>query len=228
LKNQTVESCSKSLEEAQTALQSLQNGTSNKEKVDELTEKIEEALKEEEALTKKIEALTKKIEATKAWEINFKNFKSHVANQSISNIADYTNLFLQSMGTNLSISIEGYRTLSNKKISEKITTQVLRNGLDAGSYGKFSGGERGRIDIAAILGLQELINLNCPFGTGLDLLVIDEVMDQVDPLGLESIIGSLQSLGKIVMIVSQQSDINALKEHTITICKKNRNSFIID
>jgi len=199
---------------------------SGQEKVDELTKKIEDAFEEEGEIDKKLNTLEKEIEAVKVWEINFKNFKSHVANQSIKNVADYTNLFLQSMGTDLSINIEGYKLLSTGKMKEKIDTTVLRGGFDAGSYGKFSGGERGRIDICVIMANQELINLNCAHGKGIDLLVADEILDQVDVMGLESIIDALQSVGKTVAIVSQ-NEINALKEYTVIMRKQNGVTTII-
>ena len=180
---------------------------------------------EEESKRKVIELLSEK-QKIESWYINFKNFKSHLANQSIKNISDYTNLFLSSIGSNISISIEGYRMKSDKKLKEEITTQVFKDGFDVGSYGKFSAGERGRIDICCVLGLQELINLNNPSG-GLDLLVCDEILDSVDTLGLESIINSLHSLKRTIMIVSQ-NEINSLLEDTIIVRKIGGVSTIIN
>lgn len=228
----SFDSAKRTVEQNKIKLQTLTEELNNigkddfKTEIDELLKKTEEALKEEEKVKQALEKKEKEIEATKAWETNFKNFKSHVANQSIKNVADYTNLFLQSMGTNLAINIEGYKLLSTGKVKEKIDTTVLRNGFDAGSYGKFSGGERGRIDICAIMALSELINLNCPHNKGLDLLVCDEILDQVDVTGLESIVDSLQNLGKTVCIVSQ-NEINALKEHTVIMRKENGITTII-
>lgn len=204
---------------------SLKDNSDVIKKIEEFNNKIQDEFKVEVKLDQEIDKLEKQLQSTKAWEVNFKNFKSFVANQSIKNISDYTNLFLQNMGTNLAINIDGYKVLSNGKVKEQITTTVLRDGFEAGSYGKFSGGERGRIDICVILAIQELINLNCKSG-GLDLTICDEILDQVDGLGLESIINSLQSLGKTVMIVSQ-NEINALKEYTVTVQKQNRISTIL-
>lgn len=164
--------------------------------------------------------LTVTRQAVAEWETNFKNFKSYIANQSIKNIEDYTNLFLQQMGSDLGIKLDGYTTLASKKIKEQISTNVLRGGFDEGSYGAFSGGERGRIDICVIIAIQQLINLNCPSG-GLDLLICDEILDQIDALGLESIINSLQNLDRTIMIVSQ-NEINTLKKYTLLIEKRNK------
>lgn len=161
------------------------------------------------------------------WFVNFKNFKSYLANQSIKNIEDYTNLFLHSIESNITITIEGYRMLSGgKKLKEEITTTVYKDGFEEGSYGKFSAGERGRIIISNILGLQELINLNAGVGKGLDLLICDEILDSIDTLGLELLINALQNLQKTIMIISQ-NEINSLSSSTLIIQKKSKVSTIL-
>lgn len=198
-----------------------------KSEIEAIEQEIIGLFKEQDKWKKQIEAKDNEITATKVWEENFKSFKSHIANQSIANIADYSNLFLQLMNSNLSIEIDGYKTLATGKVKENITTKVLRNGFDAGSYGKCSGGERGRIDFAVILAIQELININCPPNAGLDLLIVDEIMDQLDPTGLESIIMSAQNLSRTIAIISQ-NEINALKEHTVIMRKENKVTTIIN
>lgn len=190
------------------------------EELNELLEKQLLSIKIQQDLKENLDVANKDLEKRAQWETNFKNFKSFVANQSIKNIQDYTNLFLQKMGSNLNIDIDGFATLANGKIKEQISVEVLRGGFNEGSYGAFSGGERGRIDISCILAIQQLINLNCKSG-GLDLLICDEILDQIDTLGLESIINSLQHLDRTIMIVSQ-NEINTLKDYTLTIEKRNK------
>lgn len=171
-------------------------------------------------LTQEFDTLTEDRKRIAQWEVNFKNFKSFVANQSIKNIEDYTNIFLRQMGSDLGIFLDGFTTLASGKLKEQISIDVLRGGFNEGSYGAFSGGERGRIDICVILAIQQLINLNCKSG-GLDLLICDEILDQIDTLGLESIINSLQNVNRTIMIVSQ-NEINALKDCTLLIEKRNK------
>jgi exonuclease SbcC len=199
----------------------------DRSKIDKLTADIEALVKAEEAIKIRLDEKRKEKESVDVWEIHFKNFKSHLANKSIKNIEDYTNLFLNSMGSNLAIKIDGYKTLASKKVKEQISTSVLRDGFDSGSYGKFSGGERGRIDICNIVGMQELISLNAGHGKGLDMLLADEILESVDVQGMECIINSLQSLGKTIMLVSQ-NEINTLAEYTLTIQKKNKVSTILN
>lgn len=197
----------------------------DEEVVNSLRSKINELLQYIEQITQPtIDKHTVKIQNLEVWVNNFKSFKSHLANQSIQTISDYTNFFLGSIGSNITINIEGYKQLSDGRLKEEIVTKVYRDGFDEGSYGKFSAGERGRIEMCCIIALQELINLNTSSG-GLDLLICDEILDSVDSLGLELIVNSLQSLGKTIMIVSQ-NEINSLVEDTITIVKQNKVSSI--
>lgn len=181
---------------------------------------------EQNRISIKLEEFRKEKESIDAWELNFKSFKSTLANKSIKNIEDFSNLYLQNMGSNLQICIDGYKTLSSKKIKESISTSVLRDGFDAGSYGKFSGGERGRISLSVILSIQELINLNSGYG-GVDLLICDEILDQIDLVGMDSIIKSLQPLQKSIMIISQ-NEVDISNEFVITIQKQNRVSTILN
>lgn len=157
------------------------------------------------------------------WLLNFKKFKSYLANRSISNITDYTNLFLQKIGSDLSINVEGYRTLSDGKVKEELNTVVLRNGLTIGKYGRFSSGERVRIDFSNILALQEICNINAC--NGLDLLLIDEVLDSCDATGISLMVEGTVGLNKAIMIISQ----NEVKgtENKIKIVKQNGKSEII-
>ena len=206
-------------------LKELTNHKADKAQLKTLNDKLKLYIKEESELKAQRSIEQMRLESITAWITNFKRFKSFLANKSIRNIKDYTNLFLETMGSNINVEIEGYRELANKKVKEEITVSVLRDGLSEGSYGKFSGGERGRIDVCNILAIQELINLNSPSG-GLDLLICDEIFDSIDSKGLECMIQGLQSLGKTIMIVSQV-EINSLKEQTITVRKENKISTIV-
>lgn len=195
------------------------------------TEAIESAeaillsyIDEAEALSDSLGSAQQKLQEVKEWYGNFKSFKSFLANQSIRNVQDYTNLYLQQMGSNLSIEIEGYKKQSTGKIKEQINTIVCRDGLPEDEYGTYSGGERGRIDVACILAIQHLINLNSSSG-GLDLLIADEIFDSIDALGLEHIFKGLLNTDRTVLFISQVQ-INTLKENTLVIRKENKVSRI--
>ena len=207
-------------------IEKLKNQELDRSKINKIEADINTLILSEEKIKERLESKRKEKENIDSWSINFKNFKSHVANKSLSNIESYTNLFLQNMGSDLSIKLEGYKLLASKKIKEQITTHVLRSGFEEGSFGSFSGGEKGRINLSNVIGMAELINISSPTG-GLDFLLIDECLDQVDLLGIESIITSLQPIGKTVLIISQHTEINSLSEYTLTIQKKNKVSQIL-
>lgn len=194
-------------------------------RIAELEQQTVKFIEEEEGLNEKLSALVKEKEEIDIWLFNFKSFKSFLANKSIRNIKDYTNMYLEMMGSNITIDMDGYRLMSNKKIKEEITTTVNKDGFEVGSYGTFSRGERGRINLSNVLGMQELVNINSPTG-GIDMLIADEVLDAVDALGIESMIKSCQQLEKTVVIISQ-NEINNLPKHTVIIEKKNKESKII-
>lgn len=226
-KEKLLESHIESMENLNNQITTLQSQKIDRSKIEKMETDLANLIEKEIEINNRLESKRKEKESVDAWEVHFKNFKSHLANKSLKNIQDYTNMFLDNMGSNLGINIDGYKTLSNKKIKEQITTTVTRDGFDAGSYGKFSGGERARIDICNLIGMQELIMLNSGHGKGLDLLVCDEVLESVDVVGMESLINSLQSLSKTMLLVSQ-NEINSLAEYTMTIRKENRVSTILN
>lgn len=167
----------------------------------ETKKKIETLQQQNVELNDKLESLTSEKNLIEEWQIRFKQFKSFLANSSISAIEEMTNYFLLKMRTNLTVQIEGYRELSNKKLKEEITTLVTRDGLNGESFSKFSGGEKAKIDICTILAMQKIINL-ASNGRGLNLLFIDEILESVDELALTSIIKSLSLLNQTVFLIT--------------------------
>lgn len=185
------------------------------QKYQNLIVECEQQLKDE---NEKLLTQQEKIQGLNSWVLKFKSFKSYLANLSLKNIEYLINSFLQKMNTDLSVEIEGYKQ-KGKKITEKITESVLRNGFRVGSYSRFSGGERGRIDIGSILANQTLINNNAS-PKGLDLILIDEVLESLDSAGIEGIIKSMDNIDKTMLLITQ-NEINSLPNQTLTFIKKN-------
>jgi exonuclease SbcC len=189
-----------------------------------LSEKINFKKYEKEDLEKKLKEIECLKEKNASWLVRFKNFKTHLANKSISSINNYINYFLSEIGSNVSIRLEIEKEVGGR-MKEEIETIVLRDGFNCGSYGKLSAGERGRIDIASVLTNQELINLEASgSGGGLDLLIFDEVFDSIDVKGLEKIMRSLDELSKTIIFISQ-NETNFDK--SLVIKKENKISSII-
>lgn len=185
-----------------------------KEQEKELVEKDEEFTKEKEELEDLIE-----------WESNFKRFKSFLANQSLGLIEQQSNHYLDKMKCDNRISIDGFRELANGKLKEEISIEVSRDGLTTESFGKFSGGEKAKVDLSCILAMQSLINTSCVHG-GLNLLFCDEILESADEVAMNSIANSLKNVDKTVFIIAQ-SQPNA-DCNTLEVQKKDKISKIIN
>lgn len=138
------------------------------------------------------------------WYYNFKKFKTHLANKSIKSVEAFSNMFLTKMKTNLNIKIEGYKLLANGNLKENITVEVLRNGLMEGLFDKFSSGEKVRVDVCTILAMKKLINMSSKNG-GLDLLILDEIIESVDVSGSNELLNSLNSINETVLVITHSS-----------------------
>lgn len=157
-----------------------------------------------------------KISNRKQWILNFKQFRMYLANKSLGVIEYHCNRYLQEMGSDLVVKVEGFKVLADSTIREEITCKIIRN-IER-NFKSFSGGERGRLLFASILANRFMINETHPYG-GLDFLSIDEVFEGVDSEGLLSLIESAKLLSIPVLLithVSVEEDDNVL-----TIVKEN-------
>lgn len=136
-------------------------------------------------------------------ELYFSDFKSYLANQKIDAIAAITNDFLTKIGSDIRVELEGFKKLKSGKIRDKITVRILRNGVDCGSFEKFSGGEKARVCLANILAMWQLTNSSCADGKGLGLLIIDEVLDCSDESGIASYCEAINKFGITTLMVTQ-------------------------
>lgn len=156
------------------------------------------------------------------WKVNFKQFRMHLANQSLEVIEYHSNRYLNEMGSDLRVKLEGYKTLANGSIKDEITAKIIRD--VERSFSSFSGGEKGRLLFSSILANRYMINKTHKYG-GLDFLSIDEVFEGVDSVGLKSLINSAKQLQIAVMIITHVSDENVSSD-TLTIVKENGISII--
>lgn len=156
------------------------------------------------------------------WKVNFKQFRLHLANQSLEVIEYHSNRYLTEMGSDLKVKLEGYKTLASGAVKDEITTKIIRN--VERSFSSFSGGEKGRLLFASILANRYMINSTHKYG-GLDFLSIDEVFEGVDSVGLKSLIKSAKDLGIAVMIITHVTDEN-VNDDILLIEKINGESII--
>lgn len=73
--------------------------------------------------------------------------------------------------------------------------------------------------------MQKLVNCNCEDGKGLDLLVLDEILEAVDEVGLAAMFEALNALGGTVLVVSH-GNVAEGYPHKLVITKENGESRI--
>lgn len=166
-----------------------------------------------------------KLNELKSQEATFVEFKTYLANTKINAIAQITNDFLETIGSDIRVALSGYTILKSGKVRDKISVSLLRDGVDCGSFEKFSAGERVRVELASILSMNELTNMNCEDGKGLDLLIADEVLDSADEQGLASVFKALNKT-QITSLVVSHGNIAESYPNRILVTKSNGISFI--
>ena len=166
-----------------------------------------------------------KVRALEVQRERFVQFKTYLANTKIEALSRITNEFLIGIGSDIRIRFDGYTVLKSGKVREKISISLLRDGVDCGSFGKFSAGEAARVNLATILAMQKLVNANCDDEKGLDLLVLDEILEAVDEAGLSSMFDALNALGGTVLVVSH-GNVAEGYPHKLVITKENGESSI--
>lgn len=197
--------------------------------VEEVSEGLKKSLKTyrkkaNEMLDIKIEA-EKRLRIYQEQEQRFVQFKTYLANGKIEALGQVTNEFLENIGSDIRIRFAGYTVLKTGKVREKISISLLRDGVDCGSFGKFSAGEAARVNLATILAMQKLVNGNCTGDKGLDLLVLDEILEAVDEEGLSSMFSALNKLGITALVVSH-GNVAEGYPHKLLITKENGESKI--
>tara|TARA_R110001606_G_scaffold399171_1_gene581278 strand:- start:5847 stop:7745 length:1899 start_codon:yes stop_codon:yes gene_type:complete len=156
------------------------------------------------------------------WKNNFKQFRMHLANQSLEAIEYHMNRYLVEMGSDLKVIMEGFKMLSNGTFKDEITAKILRN--VERTFASFSGGEQGRLLFAAILANRHMLNSTHKYG-GLDFLSVDEVFEGVDSLGLKSLIKSAKLLDIAVMVITHVTD-EEVNDDILLIEKVNGISYV--
>jgi exonuclease SbcC len=195
----------------------------------DLTQSLRTAMKQEkqrstQTAKRKFE-VDDKVRALEVQRERFVQFKTYLANTKIEALGRVTNEFLAGIGSDIRVRFDGYTMLKSGKVREKISVSLLRDGVDCGSFGKFSAGEAARVNLATILAMQKLVNANCDDGKGLDLLVLDEILEAVDEAGLASMFEALNALGGTVLVVSH-GNVAEGYPHKLVIVKEHGESRI--
>lgn len=202
-----IETKARALKRSQTAVEDCEANikTLETEPIIDGTEAYETKIKElkvsQESFTETLDKENSRMLQLEELKATFVKFKTHLSNKAIGAIEAHANQYLEKTGTDITIQLDGYKMTKAKKIKENISATIFRNGEEKGCLGKFSGGEKARIELALIMAPQKLINMNCESG-GLDLLFLDEVIEAVDSSGIGGIMKSLNSTGQTILVIT--------------------------
>lgn len=150
---------------------------------------VEKLSKDIEEGNKKILDIKNGIFKVQQWDSRFKDFKMYLAMEQIKNIQSAANDVLKKMKSDLRLMIEGFKRNANGTLKEEITPYVFRDEME--SFFFYSGGEQARVEVALIIAIQSMINATKQYG-GMDFLLLDEVLESSDSLGIENIIASTE------------------------------------
>ena len=189
------------IEEYEKQIEQLENSSQENglERIKESKARYEQDLKNAEANKETIAA---ELNTLKIQEATFVEFKTYLANAKINAISQITNDFLEAIGSDIRVNLSGYTVLKSGKVRDKISVSLIRDGIDCGSFDKFSAGEKCRVELASVLALHKLSNVNCEEGKGFNLLVIDEILDCTDEIGLANVFKALNDTQVTALVVS--------------------------
>lgn len=186
-------------------------------------EKYQDELQKAEKIVLEVQFEYNKL---KEQELHFTMFKSYIARKKIDALSLIVNDFLEKIGSDIRLKLEGFTVTKTGKFRDKISVQVMRDGIDCGSYHKFSGGEKARLNLACILSLHTLTNSNCEDGKGLDFIIIDELLDKSDEVGMSTYCEALNKLGQTALLITQ-GGVSEGYPHKLLIVKKQGFSTIL-
>ena len=216
---ENIEHCNATIEQYQQNITELENSKTG-DIMDSLVSSKAQYEKELEVATQQRDKAQALRDELKLQEAHFVAFKTHLANQKIDAIAAVTNGVLEDIGSDIRIEMIGFKVLKSGKVRDKITINVLRDGIDCGNINKFSAGERTRINLASIIALQRLTNANCENGRGLDLAIYDEILDASDESGIASYCEMINKMHLTSLVVTQGMVSESYK-YRIVVTKQN-------
>ena len=216
----TVKSYEMRAAKARSDAKAMREDVAWKKQLEDLRAKIAETERQLEARQKDLRPIDDEISLLKFWKYNMGRggFQTFLANKSVSVIEGVTNSYLEKFGVDIRVRINGFKVLKSGDVREKIDIFVSNDGIEWSSFMGKSGGERGRVTLAGVLGIQRLINLSTG-GRGLDLLLFDECFHGMDSRGQENIIKVFEKMGSTIMVITQDVSESFNNENTLIVVK---------
>lgn len=220
----SISNCEGAIKSYQESIKEIENA-SETDVISRLKESKEKYEKQYNEAMEELNGINNKLNELKIQEATFIEFKTYLANTKINAISQITNDFLATIGSDIRVSLSGFTMLKSGKVRDKISVSLLRDGVDCGSFEKFSKGEQTRVELASILALHKLTNVNCEEGKGLNLLIFDEILDATDEQGLTNVFNALNET-HITSLVVSHGNIAENYPNRLVVNKRNGISFI--
>lgn len=159
-------------------------------------------------------------ESLSFWDFHMgKNgFSTYLANKAIDALTGSANHFLEIMDMDFRLHITPFQMLKSGYVRDKIEVFISPDGISADSYATYSGGERQRVSVAVLLGVQRLLNMSTN-GRGLDMLLLDESLGGIDSLGTMSIVKTMRRLKTTIWLITQNIEDPSFFESVICVRK---------
>lgn len=215
-----AESYLKRASKARADAKALREDVAWKKQLEELNRKIAATGKDIDAKTQELIPVDHELSMLRFWKYNMGRggFQTYLANKSVKIIEGVTNAYLDRFGVDIRVSINGFKVLKSGEVREKIDVFVSNDGIDWKAFMGKSGGERGRVTLAGVLGIQRLINMSTG-GRGIDLLLFDECFHGMDSRGQENIIKVFEKMGSTIMVITQDVSESFNNENTLLVVK---------
>lgn len=199
-------------------LKTIEKSIEESVKLTSIEEKIKITSKEISSIENNIKDIDAQISEKKEWIYNFKSFRSSLAQECLLVIQQKINFFLNKMGSEILLTLEGFKQKANGDIKEEITPYIIKNGETCNFY-SLSGGEKVRVDLACIAAFQDIINETNKYG-GLDILWLDEITESLDPLGVQSTLQAMEYLDKTIQLTTHIPSKDGIYEN-VTLVENN-------
>lgn len=182
--------------------------------------KIKECDDEISRYNEAMKPIEEELDLIKFWLFNMgkSGFMTYLANKAIKILEGSTNYFLEKMKIDYRVLINPFSILKSGEVREKIDCFVSDNGIDAKNFLAYSGGERQRITLAGILAIQKLINSSLD-GKGINMLLLDESLGNIDSRGTMEIVKILERLGITVMLITQNVEDVSIFRNCLRVVK---------
>lgn len=223
-----IASCERMIQNTKKEIKTMKENSRKSEMLKSLKDKIEKCDADCRKYEKEKKGIEDELEMINYWSyyLGKAGFMTYLANRAVSVLEGTVNSYLKKFKSPLSVNINGFKVLRDGSVREKIEVFALENGLNAEAFMSKSGGERGRINLAGVISIQHLINMSTN-GRGLDMLLLDESLNNLDTEGVISICNVLENLGITVLMITQNVSSEFNNDNKLLVVKENGVSKIL-